>query len=343
MINKPTVFVLGAGASVDYGFPLGEKLLEDIYNFLSIRKNFSTVRNLLCDLKYSKKEPDKFLKSFQESLDCTASIDDLIASLSKRDQIYSDAGKLCIAISLTNKEEESNLKPQKVKDKDGKEAYVFQEGWYKYLWNILYEDANGLEDLLKNKIKFITFNYDRSLQQYLYLKALGFFGRSKKETGDILKQIPIYHIYGKLGRLPWEEKESDSIEENDYKLLHFSLPDLKDKDKLTNIAKSLINYHEGQNDEDLTKNIRNAFLGAENIFFLGFGYHKQNIEVLRPTSDGPYGRVEYVSGTIFGLGDQQKERVIARVRDTMKIPANEHDLYDANICDFFKRQIKRIY
>jgi len=34
MKNEKTVLVLGAGASVDYGFPSGQQLLEDILNFL---------------------------------------------------------------------------------------------------------------------------------------------------------------------------------------------------------------------------------------------------------------------------------------------------------------------
>lgn len=34
MINNDTVLVLGAGASMDYGFPSGEQLIEDIINYL---------------------------------------------------------------------------------------------------------------------------------------------------------------------------------------------------------------------------------------------------------------------------------------------------------------------
>lgn len=33
MINKPTVLVLGAGASCDYGFPLGRELLFNVLQF----------------------------------------------------------------------------------------------------------------------------------------------------------------------------------------------------------------------------------------------------------------------------------------------------------------------
>lgn len=34
MIDNDTVLVLGAGASMDYGFPSGEQLIEDIINYL---------------------------------------------------------------------------------------------------------------------------------------------------------------------------------------------------------------------------------------------------------------------------------------------------------------------
>lgn len=39
MITRPTVFILGAGASADYGFPTGEKLQTKIYPFLKACQN----------------------------------------------------------------------------------------------------------------------------------------------------------------------------------------------------------------------------------------------------------------------------------------------------------------
>jgi hypothetical protein len=35
MLKCPTIFVLGAGASFDFGFPLGEELKDDIKQLLS--------------------------------------------------------------------------------------------------------------------------------------------------------------------------------------------------------------------------------------------------------------------------------------------------------------------
>ena len=34
MIEEKTVLILGAGASMEYGFPSGEELIEDIINYL---------------------------------------------------------------------------------------------------------------------------------------------------------------------------------------------------------------------------------------------------------------------------------------------------------------------
>ena len=95
MISKNTVLVLGAGASMDYGFPSGEELLQDIINILDgslLSENKQAKQLAIASIAYKyyemKKESKKYnvtalfnaVKAFKERFirSNTASIDDFI-------------------------------------------------------------------------------------------------------------------------------------------------------------------------------------------------------------------------------------------------------------------------
>ena len=63
--------------------------------------------------------------------------------------------------------------------------------------------------LSKSNLTIITFNYDRSLEHYLYNTFLNFTkSLTEKEKIEELKKLKIYHVYGKLADLPWESNNN---------------------------------------------------------------------------------------------------------------------------------------
>ena len=68
------------------------------------------------------------------------------------------------------------------------------------------EALTGPEDyklLNTNNIKFITFNYDRLLENFLAVSMQNSFSHFRNEVLEKVKQMSIEHVYGKLGLLPW--------------------------------------------------------------------------------------------------------------------------------------------
>lgn len=152
MIKTPTTFVLGAGSSHEFGFPLGPDLVAGIVRQMKTEY----VRRLLNLLKFSVDQQARFADDIWESR--AESIDAFLARIGDRETTR--LGKCTIAWILLRAEAPGKLeRPQ-------------EKGWFDYLFNRMVDRAPTVEDFLKNDVRFVTFNYDRSLE-HLFARALG--------------------------------------------------------------------------------------------------------------------------------------------------------------------------
>src|SRR5207244_3710863 len=68
-----------------------------------------------------------------------------------------------------------------------------------------YERMNtSFESLGSNPVSFITFNYDRSVEHFLYTSILKTYNKGEESTAQQVRRISVVHLHGRLGRLPWE-------------------------------------------------------------------------------------------------------------------------------------------
>jgi hypothetical protein len=251
MITKPTVLVLGAGASAPYGFPVASELKEQI---CSAFVKDSTGTRLLHEgseipMNVFLEFRDAFHKSGQSSVD---------AFLEHRPQ-FIEVGKFAIAYCLIPYESEEVL--FRITGSRGGD-------WYQYVSEKL---NTSFEKFGENRLAVITFNYDRSLEHYLFTTLRHAHGRNDEECAQMLRKIPIHHVYGQLSRHPYPDQEAR--------------PYTADRSKYTNVgyaARGITLLHDKAKPEldaarDLLKN-------AERICFLGFSYHPLNLE--RPKTAG---------------------------------------------------------
>ncbi len=259
MINKRTVLILGAGASMPYGFPSGQQLIKEIYDNLEYKtsegekgiqfKNKPNRNEKLEDIKdlgFSYKEIEDFRSDLRQSN--LISIDTFLINRHK----YMEIGKIIIAQALMKYE---------IKEK----LTEFNNHWYKYLWQKMIIDT-VFDNFESNKISFITFNYDRSLEQFLFSSIKATFGKNDQETANKLKSIPIIHVYGKLGDLPWQ---NDTFKP--YEPILGKYKTLKDLGSFIRII-----YDDKRRFDPLSYEY-SLLENSENIYFLGFGYHRINI------------------------------------------------------------------
>ena len=273
MITEPTALILGAGASIPYGFPSGLDLMKKILN--EIKPGQSTELSQKLTGKFGIEQDD---------------IDYLYESLSHSGKLSIDAflehqtgllriGTLAITLTLVQYEIEDRLFNPEMAGKS----------WYEYLWNEL--DA-PFDDFDKNKLSIITFNYDRSLEQYLITAMKYLYDKSEKQCAEKLNNIPIIHVHGKLGTLPWQGEMSRSYKPRCYR-------------KVEEISNQIIVIPEKKDTSSEFGEAIKLMRTAKHVYFLGFGYHPKNLERLR-VADGLGGEPK---GTSLDLGNAQRSKI----------------------------------
>ncbi len=257
MITKRTVFVLGAGASHPYGYPSGRELLQEIFGHLGNSHWISFLSQLGVQ--------EKAITSFRSQLYLSQqpSVDTFL----EHRREFSDIGKLSIALALMTHEVEENL-------------FGFSKrevGFYHYLFTQL---NTGWEEFGNNQLSIITFNYDRSLEHYLFTALKNTYARPSYDkaqpdefNAQPLSKIPIIHVHGSLGPLPWQEEGGRPYSE----LLRFSEAPLQAAKDVETASKGILIVSEAEHSTAEFNRAFDCLKSAERIYFLGFGYHIPNL------------------------------------------------------------------
>jgi len=246
MIKQPTVFVLGAGASYPYGFPTGDGLVDEIIEltqqdppnniFLANGCSTDDVRCFGLDLASSHASSvDAFLEHRPDFL---------------------KIGKLAIAMALIPKERDQPLSRSYRRGSHEKAKMT----WYHYLWDQM---SSPKRQLAGNRVSFVTLNYDRSLERYLFscLKAQHGY-REDKECLDELYGLQFVHMYGSLGDDRFEEDPFDRIEPSPL--------------EVQRAADRLRIIHEETLQAEYILQAVELLHDAEVVCFLGYGFHNLN-------------------------------------------------------------------
>ena len=251
MITNPTVLVLGAGASADYGFPLGYTLVVQICAGLSSVD--SNLYKQLLSCGFTTDEIEGFRRAFE--LSAQLSIDTFL----ERRPEFLEIGKATIACCLIPHEDETRFYRR---DRRGG-SYR----WYEYLFSRM---TATKEDFSGNQLSILTFNYDRSFEHFLYLALKNSYGLADDEAAKLLQSIPIVHLYGKLGELPYLSSGSGR---------HYRQQISREIIQLC--IKAIKIVHEGAENAEEFKTACELLGKVKTICFLGFGYHPDNVRRLR--------------------------------------------------------------
>lgn len=118
-----------------------------------------------------------------------------------RNKEYSEIGKLAISLNILDAERESHFYEDVPDDQD----------WYSYLYKRVTEtmiDDDSYELFKENRVTFITFNNERSLEYYLYECLTNSFTSLRKSIPPIDELFPFrpLHVFGKIADLQWESE-----------------------------------------------------------------------------------------------------------------------------------------
>ena len=171
-----------------YGFPDGRTMMLDICE----RIMEGSYSQLIVGLDLSDNKSRDFAQEMKRS--GLASVD---AFLESRPE-YIDVGKAAIAHYLIPYEIPGTLWPEKKKNVDG--TYRWEKPrWYEYLFQKLKAEAETPKAFSENRLSIITYNYDRSLEYFLFTSIRNTFGLDESAAAQVFSTIPIVHIHGMLG------------------------------------------------------------------------------------------------------------------------------------------------
>jgi hypothetical protein len=301
MISKPTVLVLGAGASVPYGFPTGIKLAQwacrecEAVRLKDGRFNdtkFSRAvfggfprRGLGHDLL------SDFGSVFRDSA-CT-SLDAFVETTGNHR--FLPLVKAAIITRLVQCERDDRLFP----DADGHELPNADSDWCAYLLREFLKTTDEA-GFVNNELKVVTFNFDRSFERKLFRMIKSAYGVSGAVAVQLRATIPVLHMHGSLGSEAWCGSETPESREYISTATEAQQGALFDRIHLV---------HEEISQEDRER-AHEWLTAAHTICFLGFGFHRINIGRLRMNE--PH-RNATVWGTALGLSGPELTRARGRL------------------------------
>lgn len=292
MIHRRTVFILGSGASAPFGFPLGRSLLLRVVDWIQRRE--ANLYQVLAGCGFSDGHMQDFARELEMSMQ--PSVD---AFLENRPE-FLEVGKASIAAALIPYEAESNLLRSRS-----------EPHWYEYLFSRL---GPTRADYEQGELSVITFNYDRSFEHFLFLSLRASFGLLGDECKSLLQVVPVVHVYGQLGALDYISPDGRRY-----------YPDLTPQ-IVKKYSKEIRIVHEGLPDDPQFKQAHDWLSKAEVVCFLGFGYHKSNVERLRldlVQQGAP------VYGSVYGMMSSEVDGIrpmFAKHRDRLMFGTNSQDV-----------------
>ncbi len=298
MFSRPTTFILGAGASYELGFPLGDQLkgqIADLLNILFQHGSYPVsgddqivdVLRMRAADQGSRNWNHLLSKAWQirDALPGALSIDNVLdAHSSDQDLVY--CGKLAICKAILSAERTSKL----FGERRIHEATIFQKVAGTYLipfFQMLTEGVRkeSIAEAFEN-LSVITFNYDRSLERFLPEALATYYGIDDRAAAELAGSLNIIHPYGSVGTLCGSKGP----------IISFG----SERADIASASERIRIFSEGIDDEDLNSRIYQAYFCAETLVFLGFAFHPINLQLLCAPGSA---QTKRAIGTAFGLAE----------------------------------------
>jgi hypothetical protein len=315
MIEQNTVFILGAGASKHCSYPLGRELKDSILNQLVDTNSSNTYTRLRPTEEISAGGNRRFnylkancnikmedIKRFKEdfSMSSLPSIDTFLENRPN----YLSLGKRLIAMSIFDCEEEHTL-------------FSAKNSWYRYLMANINRSSEGFKT---NKLKIITYNYDRSLEHFLIKDLIHTYEFDANTAIDTLRStISILHVHGKIADNAWAGGKN-------YNRTYTT-------DDIETAANQLYIITEESEVKSRYQEIHETLAKAENVFLLGFGFDERNLQRLELTKCIRHNAKIFATRT--GIPDLKVHEISKKHNYRIKFSMKE----DHDILEFFNREV----
>jgi hypothetical protein len=322
MFDRPTALIIGAGAGFDIEMPMGDRLAGLIAEAVDFNIRSGDV--LKGDARIAQALQNQASGDWGQYVDAgkmiaqgirySRSIDNYVHAHSDKEAVKVLA-KIAIVQTILDAEKGSDISiERKVHPPTFKNEPKAYGSWLTELFTVLRDgviEAKNLDKIFDN-LTIINFNYDRCIEHYLFHLMQRLYP-SKGEgyvTELINAKLKVVHPYGVVGKLPWQSKV-DAVrfggEENG--------------NDLGKLSEHIRTYNEEVDDKEKINEIRKAIEEARRMVFLGFHFHKQNVELLSPDKDQP----DYSGGAVVVYATQvNRAPADVEIIETIRLPSILH-------------------
>jgi hypothetical protein len=332
MFKKNTLLILGAGASRDLDFPLGRGFKAEIaklnafsrvhekgsYDFLEEREVPSnpdfeqSVRDYIAKkgIKATDSLPSVAAHDIKNAMQMIAggvgfapSID-VFLKMRAANPLIVHCAKAAIAALILQRER--NARRYLVRPENVDWYPDLEKTWYQAFCEICFSDTEGagqIEEAL-SRLSIISFNYDRCIEQLLCTAVECLYSLPRPQAAALAATLDPLHPYGSLGKLPSAAGEVGVPFGADIN----SIDAAQMFDGIKTIGEQPL----------LQSEIQKTVAAAKNIIFLGFGYHKPNLDLLLTNQPSATG-IKHVYGTCFDMSKTETEVIRSTLAGNFRI------------------------
>lgn len=301
MMERKKAFVVGAGASAEFNLPTGQKLVEKIEDICRIESDHFgnlisgdiAMRRVLGSLE--RQDGSRWNPAFlaevagkiRKNMGLAPSIDNFLDT-KQAEEGFAEVGKIAIARAILRAEARSPLYFDTSNFYNAPNFAQFPRNWLTELFRILVIRKGRQEFVAAlDSCYFVTFNYDRTIEQFFHQAIRSYFDLEPPEVEEICAQyLHVFHVYGSLGELTGT---------NPVKFGEWEGPA-----NIKNAAAQIRTFTEGVLDSTGIQFARHWISEADVLCFLGFGFLDLNLTALAPSEGLEYNH-EKVIGTAKGV------------------------------------------
>jgi len=283
MFSQQVVFIIGAGASAEVRMPVGSQLKAKIADAVTFKDESGRLKGdrdlykLLTDhnksinYELAGRELSNVIPSF-------VSIDEALNWFTARPEIV-ELGKIAVVREILGAERQSRL--FNAADPNSIPTDNFDDAWLPHFLSMVMSSLK-MEEAERAFVSttIINFNYDRSVEHYLYSALQRDFGLESRQAINVLSRLSVVRPYGTVGALPWQGGRV---------AVEFGMASgLNDYERLVSLASDIRTYTEQEQAASLEATIYPRMAKARMVVFLGFGFHQQNMTLLRARGSEPW-------------------------------------------------------
>lgn len=329
MLQKKTVLVLGAGSSVEFHLPAGDGLASSIakkthFWFDDWGRQNDGDPQLYQAMRSRFSNGDVVVaagRRISDGLPLARSIDDYLYNHG-HDPAVVWTGKAAIVQSILGAESKSSLaKLTNPDDRSAAKALLNHSNtWIAKLFSFLQTGVRlGDVESIFDGLSIINFNYDRCVETYFFHALQRSYGIDELKAAEVMATLDITHPYGQVGHLRWQTTSSDGI----------AFGETAGVEKILSLTEKIKTFTEQAHDDKEKDHWREKIGESDQVLFLGFAFHRQNVELLTLV-EAP-ARFPRGYATAYNTSHSDQKVFYSRVQDLLADSARSIRLRDVQI------------